>query len=278
MLTLKQRQERAARRAARIAAKHEAIRQAARNHGEAQSEGSTVMKKGEVKVGGEYVAKVSGKLAHVRIDRENPHGGWDATNLATKKGVRIKSAQRLRGKVGRIAVPAAHVATGAKPAAEAAKDAKAAPVAAGGEATNPLEAHYRTQKDAAKAEKAAKVAAWRKEVAEKASKPDPALDAAVKAAAEGRRAKKAKAAKPKGERKPGLLTLAADVLKDAKAPMDCKAIVEKVLAKGLWHTKGKTPAATLYAAIIREIAAKGKEARFQKVERGQFALAGKKGA
>jgi len=182
------------------------------------------MKKHEVKIGSEYVAKVSGKLAHVRIDSENPHGGWGAVNLATKKPVRIKSAQRLRAEAGRKAAPAAHVAAGAKPAAEAAKDTKAAPVAAGGKATNPLEAHYRTQKDAAKTEKAAKVAAWRKEIADKA-------------------------AKPKGERKPGILTLAADVLKDAKAPMDCKAIVEKVLAKGTWQTKGKTPAATCYTDV-----------------------------
>ena len=190
------------------------------------------MKMNQVKVGSEYVAKVSGKLAHIRIDSENPHGGWQATNMATQKSVHIKSAQRLRGAVGRLD---AHVAAGAKPAAESAKDAKATPAATKGEATNPLETHYRAQKDAAKTEKAAKVA------------------------------------KPKGERKPGILTLAADVLRDAKAPMDCKAIVEKVLAKGLWQTKGKTPAATLYAAIIREIAVKGKESRFQKVGRGQFA-------
>jgi len=250
MLTLKQRQERAARRVARIAAKHMAIRSAALGQGEAQSEGSTVMKKSQVKVGSEYVAKVSGKLAHIRIDNENPHGGWGATNMATKKTVRIKSAQRLRGAVGRL-------------------DAGAT---ASGEASNPLEAHYRGQKDAAKTEKAAKVAALRKEVAEKVAQPDPELDAAVKASEADRRAKKAKAAKPKGERKPGLLTLAADVLKDAKAPMDCKAIVEKVLAKGTWQTKGKTPSATLYAAIIREIAAKGKDARFKKTDRGLFEL------
>jgi len=239
MLTLKQRQERAARRAARIAAKHDAIRQAAAPQEPQHEERNRVMKKNEVKLGCEYIVKVSGKLAHVRIDRENPHGGWDAMNLATKKSVRIKSAQRLRAEAGRKAA---------------------------------LEAHYRGQKDAAKAEKAAKVAAWRKEIAEKGAKPDPELDAAVKAAEESRKAKKAKAAKPKGERKPGILTLAADVLKDAKAPMDCKAIVEKVLAKGLWQTKGKTPAATLYAAIIREIATKGKDARFRKTDRGLFEL------
>jgi hypothetical protein len=43
-------------------------------------------------------------------------------------------------------------------------------------------------------------------------------------------------------------------------------------AKGLWSSpNGKTPEATLYAAMIREIRTKGSEARFQKVERGMFA-------
>ena len=36
---------------------------------------------------------------------------------------------------------------------------------------------------------------------------------------------------------------------------------------------GKTPQATLYAAILREVQTKGTEARFQKTERGHFALA-----
>ena len=56
-------------------------------------------------------------------------------------------------------------------------------------------------------------------------------------------------------------------------PLGCKEIVERMLAKGLWKTGGKTPAATIYAAIIREIATKGGEARFRKVERGTFTLA-----
>ena len=38
-------------------------------------------------------------------------------------------------------------------------------------------------------------------------------------------------------------------------------------------TNGATPYATLYAAIIREIATKGDEARFTKAERGMFAAA-----
>jgi len=55
-----------------------------------------VMKKQDVKIGKHYAAKVSGRMATVRIDAENPHGGWDATNLRTRKKVRVKSAQRLR--------------------------------------------------------------------------------------------------------------------------------------------------------------------------------------
>ena len=54
------------------------------------------MKKDDVKVGQTYLAKVSNKVVRVRIDRGSRHGGWDATNLATNKKVRIKSAQRLR--------------------------------------------------------------------------------------------------------------------------------------------------------------------------------------
>ncbi|RMH70462.1 MAG: hypothetical protein D6685_00025, partial [Bacteroidetes bacterium] len=54
------------------------------------------MKKNEIRIGGVYRAKVSDKLTDVRIDAEHPGGGWTATNLATKKKVRIKSAQRLR--------------------------------------------------------------------------------------------------------------------------------------------------------------------------------------
>ena len=50
---------------------------------------------------------------------------------------------------------------------------------------------------------------------------------------------------------------------------------ERTIAAG-WETKGATPHATLYAAMIREIKAKGKDARFEKADRGQFQL--RKGA
>ena len=56
------------------------------------------MRKRDVQIGQVYSVKVSGRMVPVRIDRESPYGGWDATNLKTGKRIRIKSAQRLRGK------------------------------------------------------------------------------------------------------------------------------------------------------------------------------------
>lgn len=53
------------------------------------------MKKNEVKLGGVYSAKVSDKEVLVRLDRESPYGGWDATNLLTSRQVRIRTAARL---------------------------------------------------------------------------------------------------------------------------------------------------------------------------------------
>jgi hypothetical protein len=78
------------------------------------------------------------------------------------------------------------------------------------------------------------------------------------------------AAKPK---KVGALEAAAMVLAEAKKPMNTKEIYAAIESAKLWKTFGKTPDATLYAAIIREIAGKGDKARFRKAERGRFTLA-----
>ena len=76
-----------------------------------------------------------------------------------------------------------------------------------------------------------------------------------------------------GAKRASGLDAAAQVLDEVGEPMSCKAIVERVFARGLWQTSGRTPAATIYAAIAREIAAKGDASRFRKVERGKFTLA-----
>lgn len=53
------------------------------------------MKKKDVKIGGVYIAKVSDRKTLVRIERAAWHGGWDATNLRTKRQIHIKTAARL---------------------------------------------------------------------------------------------------------------------------------------------------------------------------------------
>ena len=54
------------------------------------------MKKHDVQIGKHYVAKVSGKLVRVAIVQANPLGGWNGINLTTGRGVRVRSAARLR--------------------------------------------------------------------------------------------------------------------------------------------------------------------------------------
>jgi len=356
------------------------------------------MKKNEVQIGNTYTAKVSGKIAKVRIDAESRHGGWDATNLDTKKKVRIKSAQRLRSEVG-----PAKTASTPPPAASDNKDAQpASGVKPGGRVVD---------RDAARiAERDAKAAAkglvmrteivngkersrWVKKAQDAAAQqgqPDKAppperckgrrtpprialvnkdeyaeiakqvedlptskqhvcwkkngklyelffrvdgrtpllyrvpatspidektgcreLDASgnvtgvfhIKESikqltgktpsqlgitmppdlgapkARGETTKKAAGgkaeAKPRRKRE-GLsgLDAAAQVLGRAKEPLDAKTIAERAIAAG-WKTNGLTPHATLYAAMIREIAAKGKESRFAKADKGRFTAAGK---
>ncbi len=100
-----------------------------------------------------------------------------------------------------------------------------------------------------------------------------ALDAQAGAPApEGKATKPAKKAKAPKEKKVSAIDAAAQVLAGAKEPMNCKEMIDKMAKQALWTSPGgKTPHATLYSAIIREIATKGKESRFVKKDRGQFA-------
>jgi hypothetical protein len=83
-----------------------------------------------------------------------------------------------------------------------------------------------------------------------------------------RKGKKAKEAKPK---KVSALDAAAQVLAEAGEPMNTRQMIEAMAAKKLWTSPGgKTPHATLYSAILREINEKGKDSRFTKTERGKF--------
>ncbi len=64
---------------------------------------------------------------------------------------------------------------------------------------------------------------------------------------------------------------AARVPAEAGTPMNCQEMIAAMAAKGYWTSPGgKTPAATLYSAILRELKTKKSEARFRKTERGKF--------
>ena len=101
-------------------------------------------------------------------------------------------------------------------------------------------------------------------------------EAARMNAAAAKKGGKAKAPKPEKPKRLSCLDAAAQVLAASKEPMKAKEMIEAMGKQGLWSSpNGKTPEASLYAAIIREVAAKGVEARFVKTERGTFAAAGK---
>lgn len=78
------------------------------------------MKNSDVQIGATYLVKVADNLVPVKLVREHPSGGWEGTSQKTGKAIRIKSAQRLRKRLG----DAAH---GAAKADKPTKDAKAEP-------------------------------------------------------------------------------------------------------------------------------------------------------
>jgi hypothetical protein len=110
------------------------------------------------------------------------------------------------------------------------------------------------------------------------SEKEVANNANLGAAARARRPRARRPPRRRRPRKPkrvSALDAAAQVLAASEVPMRAKEMIAAMEAKGLWTSPGgKTPEATLYAAIIREIAAKGTAARFKKHERGVF-VAGK---
>ena len=278
------------------------------------------MKKKDVAIGGVYIAKVSGKLAKVRVTSESRFGGWDAVNLDTKRQVRIRGAQRLRR---RIDLPRTRATTVAQAATEPAAGtggqeergdaalpntaAHVEPQPTGQEGDETMAKKQSKKQDKKGAKKTAAKA-------EKARGACPACGRVVELPngkgrcgcgqalfARGKRlcritetphgcvkmdaattiseppvvvpGKPEKRTRKRADGKLSGLDAAAQVLAEAGEPLDAKTMVERMLEKGLWATGGKTPAATIYAAIIREIAKKGDASRFRKVERGQFTVA-----
>ena len=76
-------------------------------------------------------------------------------------------------------------------------------------------------------------------------------------------------------KKLGALDAAALVLREAGQPLSCPELIAQMAAKGYWTSpKGLTPAATLYAAIAREVQRKGAASRFVQTGPGRFAAPG----
>ena len=104
-------------------------------------------------------------------------------------------------------------------------------------------------------------------------KTPPRKPAAGKAATTKKAPAKKPAVKKKAAGKLSQLDAAVKVLSESKEPLTTKQMIEAMAAKKYWTSPGgKTPQATLYSAILRELQNKGKEARFRKVDRGQFTL------
>ena len=69
------------------------------------------------------------------------------------------------------------------------------------------------------------------------------------------------------------LDAAAKLLAETGQALSCPELITAMAAKGYWSSpKGRTPASTLYSALLRELQSKGEQARFVKAGRGKFAL------
>ncbi|MEO8271652.1 MAG: winged helix-turn-helix domain-containing protein [Aureliella sp.] len=73
-----------------------------------------------------------------------------------------------------------------------------------------------------------------------------------------------------GEKKLSCVGAALKVLAESGQPLNTKEMIDAMGQKGYWSSPGgKTPHATLYSAILRNLSA-GDGARFVKTERGRF--------
>jgi hypothetical protein len=103
-----------------------------------------------------------------------------------------------------------------------------------------------------------------------------AAEATTRKTAASQKPKPTKAEKQPKVKKASALDAAAKVLGEQGKPMNCQEMIAAMAAKGYWTSPGgKTPSATLYSAILRELKTKKSEARFRKTERGKFELRAK---
>ena len=180
------------------------------------------MKANDVKIGGEYQARIGKTPFPVRIVSEKASGGWSAINLNNDKKVFISLARLLQE------IPAATETT-------VTTEGNLTVVEVPPATTETIDG----------------------------TKPKPTRGRKTKTDAENR----------EGKTSLSQLDAAAKVLGEATEPLTTKEMVEAMTTKGYWTSPGgKTPHATLYSAILRELQSKGETGRFIKTDRGHFKL------
>ena len=180
------------------------------------------MKANDVRIGGEYQARIGKTPFPVRIVSEKASGGWSAINLNNDKKIFISLARLLQE------IPAATETT-------VTTDFNLTVVEVPQVTTETIDGTKEKQK--------------------RGRKP------------------KADAGTAEGKTSLSQLDAAAKVLGEATEPLTTKEMVEAMTTKGYWTSPGgKTPHATLYSAILRELQSKGDNGRFVKTDRGHFKL------
>ncbi len=69
-----------------------------------------------------------------------------------------------------------------------------------------------------------------------------------------------------------VLQAAEIALKEASTPLNYKEITQRMTERGLWQTDGKTPDATVNAAIAVDIKYNGAHSLFQRTDKGVYVL------
>ncbi len=256
------------------------------------------MKKTDVQINATYAVKVAGNLVPVKITAEHPSGGWVGTSVKTGKAIRVRSPQRLRKRLADAEhLKAVHKADqenarldaerAASPDGQAVSEramatgfarlggaaftqsvnaAAVATLAAALDHETDLSAKQRSRIQAALDQK-------RKASAEPTPTPEPEVATPATSTAERDTGDRGANDGDGTAKRMSLLDAAAHLLAQGTGdPMRCQDLVDLAVERGLWQRgTGKTPANTLYAAILREITTKGDASRFVKAERGKFA-------
>jgi restriction system protein len=76
----------------------------------------------------------------------------------------------------------------------------------------------------------------------------------------------------KAEQQLSAIAAALKVLQDSPAPLHYKEITRRILDAGLWHTAGKTPAATINAQLAVDVKTNGPASAFRRAGKAMYAV------